>query len=150
MRGFTLIEILIVIALVLILAALISPIYGNFQSSGQLNDNVTQIVQYTRTARERSVARLNDSSHGVFFDVDPTGDDKYVLYQGSSYATRFSSYDREVLLDSIFSLSTTLAGDEVNFSKGLGIPNTTGIITLTHEISGAKMINVHSYGLVEE
>jgi len=152
-NGFTLVELLIVIGITLILAAAVAPIYGNLQVSSQLNENSSQIIQSLRLARERSVARTNNSQHGVYFEIDALGDkDKYVLYQGSTYDTRDSNYDREVILDEVLSLS--LPGEvseyEINFSKGLGVPSATGIITLTHDISGTRQIIINSFGMVEE
>jgi prepilin-type N-terminal cleavage/methylation domain-containing protein len=152
MKGFTIIELLIVITITLILAAASVPIYGNLQVSAQLNENSAQIIQALRTAREYSVAGFNNVQHGVFFEINPDSDDRYILYQGSTYATRNSSYDRAVTLDSSLTLSTSLTGgaNEVNFSKGLGTPIQIGTITLTHDASGSKVIVVNSFGMVEE
>jgi len=149
MRGFTLIELLIVIAITLILAAAVAPIYGNLQVSGQLNETSAQIIQALRTARERSLARFNTTQHGVYFQSD-----RYALYQGASYALRESDYDREVILDDSLGLSWSLTGTgdagDVNFSKGLGVPNKRGTITSTHDASGTRTIAINSFGAVEE
>ena len=148
-QAFTLIELLIVIGIMLILAAVVAPIYGNLQVSGQLNENTSQIIQTLRIARERSIARLNNASHGVYFQAD-----RYTLHQGTSYVLRESEYDREVILDDALGLSWSLTGtgeeDDINFSKGLGVPNKTGTITLTHDVSGTRQIIINSFGMVEE
>lgn len=143
--GFTLVELLVVISITLVLAVAAVPIYGNLQVSSQLNENSSLIIQTVRQARERSVARLNNSAHGVYITST-----SYALYQGSSYATRDSSYDRVTTLDSAVSLSTTLVSKEVNFSRGIGMPNNIGTITLTHEAQGTKTITINSFGMVEE
>lgn len=151
-KGFTLIELLIVITIALILAAATVPIYGNFQVSSQLNENTSQIIQNLRIAREKSVAGLNKARHGVYFEVNASGQDKYVLYQGNSYDQRVASYDREVVLDKVLHLS--LPGGaleyEINFSKGLGMPSATGTINLTHDITGSRQIIINNLGMVEE
>jgi prepilin-type N-terminal cleavage/methylation domain-containing protein len=144
-RGFTLIELLVVIAITLVLAAAALPLYGGLQVSAQLNENSSLLIQTVRTARERSVARVNDTAHGVYVTAST-----YTLYQGASYAARDSSYDRTAALDSALSLAATLTGDEVNFSKGLGVPDNTGTITLTHDVQGTKTITINSFGMVEE
>jgi len=144
-KGFTLIEILIVTAITLILVVAAAPIFGNLQVSSQLNEHSSLIIQAIRIARERSVARLENSAHGVFFTSTT-----YTVYQGSSYATRNSSYDRGSTLDSALSLTTTLSGNDVNFSKGLGAPNNTGTINLNHDVQGAKTITITLFGAVEE
>jgi prepilin-type N-terminal cleavage/methylation domain-containing protein len=144
-KGFTLVELLVVIGITLVVAVTAVPIYGNLQVSSQLNENSSLIIQTVRTARERSVGRLNNAAHGVYITASA-----YTLYQGASYATRNSSYDRTTTLDSVLTMSTTLAGDEVNFSKGLGVPNTTGTITLTHDVQGSKTITINSFGAIQD
>ena len=144
-RGFTLIELLIVIGVTLILVVAALPMYGSLQVSAQLNENSSLIIQTLRIARERSVAGFNNEEHGVYFTSGA-----YTLYQGPSYAARDSSYDRTTTLPSALSVSTTFAGGEVNFSKGLGVPNNTGTVTLTHDVKGAKAITINSFGKVED
>jgi len=147
MKSFTLIELLIVIAITLILAAVVAPIYGNLQVSGQLNENSSQAIQTLRTARGRSMARYNKAQHGVYFQTD-----RYTLYQGTSYGERVSAYDREVVLDEALSFSLPDGGSEyeINFSKGLGLPDATGTITLTHDVSGSRSIIINSFGMIEK
>lgn len=152
-KGFTFIELIIVVTILLLLAVAGAPLFGNLQVSSQLNENSTQIVQTARIARQRSVVWLNDSAHGIYFDIDGSGNDEYVLYQGSSYGTRDASLDATTTLDSPLSLSTSLAEgttNDVNFSKGLGIPSATGTVTLTHDVSGTKTIIFSIFGKIEE
>lgn len=144
--AFTLLEFLIAIAVVLMLAAGGAMIYGQFYTSSQLNETTTQMIQTVRVARERAVARVNDAAHGVYFD---TVAKKYTLYQGSSWGDAGKVIIRETTLDSVLSLSTTLAGNDVNFSKGLGLPN-TGNITLTHSVSGTRTVSINSFGKIEQ
>jgi len=149
MRAFTLVELLIVIGITIIFAVAAIPIYGNLQVSSQLNDAETEIIQFLRTAQQESMARYNSAAHGVKFQAD-----RYILYQGSTHALRDSDYDRETVLDSSMELSWSLFGtgqsDEVNFSKGLGVPDMTGTITVTHDVQGTRVISINSYGKVEE
>jgi prepilin-type N-terminal cleavage/methylation domain-containing protein len=146
-RGFTLVEILITVSITIILAAAAFPVYGSLQVSAQLNENSSQIIQALRTAKQRSLAGYNNSEHGVKFVAN-----SYVLFQGSSYAVRQSTYDRSVTLDSPLGLFWSFGGgvDEINFSKGVGVPNTTGTITLVHDVSGTRTISINSLGMVEE
>jgi len=58
-------------------------------------------------------------------------------------------------LASVLSLSATgftLTGSDVdvNFSKGLGVPDNAGTLTITHDVNGSRDIVVNSFGLVEE
>ncbi len=151
-KGFSLVELIVVITIIFIVTAAVVPIYGNLQSSSQLNETTSQAVQALRMARERSVSRYNNSRHGVKFD-NISSPNKFVLYQGDSYATRDSAYDRETILAETMSLVTTglsPAGDEINFSMGLGAPDKTGSININHTIEGFKVISINEYGSVAE
>lgn len=154
-KGFTIIELLVVIGISIILAAAAAPLYGSLQVTAQLNDNTSLIIQTLRTARERSVAGYNNSLHGVYFDNNLGSVSSYVLYQGGSYATRQTSYDRIQFLDQALIVSSTdfaLIGPDIdiNFSKGTGVPSTTGTLRLMHETNGNRIIFVNSLGGVEE
>ena len=148
--GFTVVELLIIMGIMVVLAAAAAPLYGNLQVSAQLNENISQIIQTARIARERAFSRLNNSSHGVYFETNPSAADKFVLYQGGSYAARDAEYDREFLLDPSLSLSYSLPGGEVDFSKGFGAPNATGTVVITHDTKGSRTMLINDFGIVEE
>lgn len=155
-NGFTLIELLVVIGVIIILAAATAPIYGNLQVSAQLNENSSKIIQAIRIAREQSQAGFNGLNHGVYFEINAGANDKFILYQGSSYAARDINYDQETILDDSLSLSSAdfflTGGDDVdiNFSKGLGAPDNIGALILTHETVGSRRITLNPIGMVEE
>jgi len=88
-------------------------------------------------------------SVGVYLNVTGAGD-QVILYQGDSYAARDGNYDRETDLDAALSLTTSVPGNDITFSKGRGLPNNTGTITLTHEAGGERVITVNAQGAVEE
>lgn len=148
-NGFTAIELLVVIAIVLLLVVGASPLYNNLQTSSQLRENTSQIIQTLRTARERSSAGLNDSQHGVFFEINVGADDRYILYQGNDYSSRYTDYDRAITLAPSLSLSTTLTGDETSFTKTFGIPSNIGNVTITHDTDGVELININDLGKIE-
>lgn len=145
-RGITLVEIMVVITAMVIISAASMPVFSNFYVSSQLDENSIQIVRTLRTARDRSVAGVNGSPHGIKLQSD-----RYILYQGPSFALRNIVYDRSVVLDSAMTLTWNLSGpDEINFSKGIGKPDNAGTITLAHSIKGNRTISINSYGLAEE
>ena len=155
MKGFTLTELLIVIAIGIILVTASVPIYSNLQVKAQLNESATQVVQTLRTAREYSLSRYQDSAWGVFIDNNLMTDDGYVLYKGDSYETREADYDRETSLDiplSFINLGFNLTGAniDINFSKGLGKPNNVGSLVINNNVEGSRTIVVNSLGMVEE
>lgn len=145
LKGFTLVELLISLAIGMILVAVVTPLYGNLQVSTQLSTNSSQISQNIRLAKEKSIASLNDSAHGIKFFSD-----HYVLYQGSSYDLRSISNDLNYSIPSSIITTSSLTNNEINFSKGLGVPNNIGTITLTHSTDGIKHIIINELGIVTE
>ncbi len=149
MRGFTIIELIVVLGIGLLLVALAAPIYGNLQNTSQVNAEVDQLVQTLRLTRDKSVAGLGGVAHGIFFETNATNPDRYIIYRGASYAARDQSFDRVVVLPAVIKLTTTLPGTEINFVVASGTPSVIGEITLTHETYGAKSVAVNTVGLVE-
>lgn len=150
-RGVTLIEILIAIAIMLLIVAAFSPLYGNLQSSSQLNEATALIVDTIRRAREQSVAGQNNAAHGVYFQINPTGDDQYIFYQGSSYTSPSHDplYDEITTLDSVLSLDTTVPLNDIAFSQGGGMLTATGTITIRHVVNGTREIAINRFGVVD-
>jgi len=146
--GFTLIELLIVIVITAIIVAAAVPIYGDLQGDTLLTDSTSEILQSIRSTQRRANARVNNAAHGVFFEINP-GDDRVIAYQGDSYATRDATYDREIIVNGSMTLSTTLSGNEVNFSRGLGEPDNTGDIAITHDNGDSSNISINSLGKIE-
>lgn len=149
-RGFTLVEVVIVLALFLVLAVAAVPIFSNFQTSTQIGQFSNQILQTLRSAREYSVARYQDSAYGIYFDTTNIGSKRFTLYQGATYASRNASFDRVFILDRSLLLTTTLTGNEINFAKGTGLPSTTGTVTVATPGGTTKVITINSYGLATQ
>jgi prepilin-type N-terminal cleavage/methylation domain-containing protein len=144
-KGFTITELLIAIAIVMILAAAAISISGNLQVLSQLNENSALISQTLKQARQNSVSGLDNRRHGVKFFSD-----RYIMYEGADYASRYGNYDRITGLDPSMVISTDLPNQEVNFSRGLGEPNATGTVTLLHDTGEERKIFINSLGIIGE
>ena len=144
-KGFTMIELLIVIGVTIIVLTAALPIYSNLQISAQLNETSSQIAQTIRSARGRASSGYNNSAHGVKFL-----ENSYVIYEGPNYALRTTENDREIPLDSPISISTDLTDDEIYFSKRLGVPSESGTITITHDVDGTRTVSISAIGIVDE
>ena len=145
MKGFTLIETLIVVSVTMLLAVGLLPVYSNLTSSAQLNDNTPRIIQALRQAQNQSLNRIANTAHGVKFLSSA-----YVVYQGSDYNHRDSSLDQTYNLDSGLSLVATLNSNDVNFALGNGTPNNIGSITLTQVTLGHRTITINSIGAIDQ
>lgn len=147
--GVSMIELLIVIGVLLIIISGIRPLVG-VNVSAQVNETSSQIISYIRMARERASARVNNSAHGVYFNINPNGQDSMTLYQGSSYLLRDATYDLITNFDQGINIITTLSGTEVNFARQIAVPSNTGTITVSHLSGGlSKILTLNSAGKID-
>ena len=149
-RGFTLIELLMVLGIFFLLASLTLPIYSQLQGLSQLREETAVLNQMLQLVRSQSVARLNNSAHGVNFNANPSGQDQYILYQGESFLLRDLNYDRIIDLSPTISLTVNLPTPDLNFSRGSGLPSSDGNIILTHELLNTGQVSINRFGLVTE
>ncbi len=147
--GFTLIELLTVVGISVLLLGASVPLYTKFYLSNQQSDAVVQAISALRLAREYSLARFKDSSYGVYFLTAPA-EEKFILFEGDSYALRNADFDRERLLGRTLTASTTLSNNEVVFSKGLGEPNNAVKIYITDNQGQTRIIDINNIGIVWE
>lgn len=82
-RGFTLIEIIIVTAILGIILSLGLFIGVDFFRSYSLRSEENVIVSVLQKARGQSINNINEKKHGVHFEVSP--DLKYIIFEGPSY-----------------------------------------------------------------
>ena len=149
-KGFTLIELLIVIGIIIILFAATIPVYINWQNSAVLNTTAITIKENLELAKARSRSSYNNTSHGVYFSVIASGSDEVIIYQGGSYLNRVPEYDLITELDEALNLTTSLVGNEINFSQGLGQPSTDGSIILTNSnTEKVRSVFINSFGIID-
>lgn len=126
MKAFALTELLVVLVIVVGVAAWVGPTLMRWQPELQVRERANALVSDLRLAAMESRAGWQDSVYGIKFESD-----RYIIYQGGSYALRESSADRVVSLPNNLSLQTTVAGEEVVFDRR-GIAQQTGEVTISH------------------
>jgi len=139
--GFTLIEIMLVVALIVAIGGISAPVYQIFQNKNNLSGASDIISQTLKRAQLLSQAVDGDSSWGVYI-----GSGSVVLFKGLSYASRDSSFDE------IFEISSNIIPSglqEIHFSKLYGYPQTTGSITLTSSDNETIFLTINSSGMIE-
>jgi prepilin-type N-terminal cleavage/methylation domain-containing protein len=137
-RGFTLLEILLSVALIGLLAGLSIPIYQSFQVRNDLDIATGEVVQTARRAQTLAQGVAGDAPWGIYLQSD-----SLTLFQGTSYAARNNTWDE------IFSLPATIIPSglqEIVFSKFSGEPQTNGAIILTSSNNETRTISINSQG----
>lgn len=138
--GFTLLEVLLSIAVITIIAGISVPIYQLLQVRNNLDIATVAIAQTLRRAQTLSQAVASDTSWGVAI-----ASETITLFQGTSYATRDTAFD-EVFETSINVVPSGVS--EIVFTKFTGLPQTTGTITLTSNTNETRIITVNAKGMV--
>lgn len=145
MRGFTLIELILVIAIISALAVLSVPVLGNFSGRTQIDSTTNEIVSALRFAEQKAMAVENDSQFGVYFD---DANNKFYLFRGTSY-TDFPSERIEYVYSDSITVTQSFVDNDVDFNKLYGTTSDTGNITVTNNIGGSRTVNVSALGKIE-
>ncbi|MDQ2933057.1 MAG: prepilin-type N-terminal cleavage/methylation domain-containing protein [bacterium] len=141
-RAFTLIEILIVLAIILILLGITLVSMRGLQSSRELQTITDSIAAKLEEARTNAMSGKNGVPYGVTF-----ASTSYTYWYGTSYSA--SSTNNIVLpISSNFVINTTLPSYTVSFARITGNPSATGTTTITSitNTSTTDSIKIGTYG----
>ncbi len=142
-RGFTLIEMLIVLAILFLLFGVIGSIASNTYPKHSLRAQTDVVVQTLREAQALTLARKQDSTWGVHLTSN-----NVTLFAGTSYATRNTLYDQVHSIPSGISMSGLT---DVVFDALLGTTSQTGTITLISDAtSESNTITINANGVIEQ
>ena len=83
MRGVTILEILISVAIIAIVATMFVGVFGGWRASGALEEARSNIIGMLKDARSRTLASENNMTYGVHFE---TG--KAVLFRARFMSAR--------------------------------------------------------------
>jgi prepilin-type N-terminal cleavage/methylation domain-containing protein len=139
-RGFTLIEMLLSVAIIAMLAGVSGPVYNSFVTRNDLDITGQQIVQSLRRAQTYARSMSDDSAWSVEIETSAA-----TLFKGTNFGGRDATLDEAVTIPA----SITRSGlTEVQFAKFTGLPNTTGTITLTSNTNETRTITINAKGMV--
>ncbi len=91
-RGFTLLELMIVIGLMVLFAILTIPYGMDFYQSRLLEEETRTIANVISRAQSHALSGKEDSDWGVRFFHE---EGKYIFFKGSRYSMRDSFFDQE-------------------------------------------------------
>lgn len=144
-KGFTLIELIIVVALIIMFSALILPVGFNFYQESTLKDQAKTLENSLRRAQAMAITGRRESNAGVKID-----EGQYTIFERES----FGEPRPEVDITIPFPIALSATGpDEIVFQKLTGLPifseeEATTTITLKFGANSQK-ININSQGKIE-
>lgn len=148
MRGFTLIEVILVVAIISIISSLSAAFYARFITQNAVSNTQDQIVQSLRKAQTYAMMsrKSNTSGWGVNWD---SGAHVLTLYQGPNFAGRALALDERFTINSNITITFSPASPtDVNFLHETGLPqNTPPTITISGQ-NNTKTVTVNTQGVV--
>ncbi|MFH1508605.1 MAG: prepilin-type N-terminal cleavage/methylation domain-containing protein [bacterium] len=148
--GFTLAEILVVIAIMAIIAAAAYPVISNYRKSVEVESAAEEIQNVLRQAQSESMTVKNEIEHGVYFDEVNA---KFILFAGTSYdpvATDNYEYNLSANVEYLSINFEGLDSQTVVFSKLSGSTSNDGnvIIRSVRDASYEATVSVNDKGRV--
>lgn len=149
--GFSLVELLIAIAIMAILAAIGFSSYSGFRNKQLLEVETTKAVSIMREAMERSKSQADGEQWGVHL-ANPAGNDNdfYEVWKGASYTG--STVTDKISLGNSLRFIDPASGSTKNvvFTKATGLP-TAALVVIIESSNGGKRatININATGRVD-
>ncbi len=139
-RGFTLLEMLLSVAMIALITGMGAPIYQILQNRNNLEVAATSLAQGLRRASVLSRAMEGDSGWGVYVATSTI-----TIFKGATYATRDVSADESFATSGGVSVTGT---NEYRFTKFTGLPNTVGTTTFSSPNNETRVVALNTKGTV--
>lgn len=140
--GFTFMEVLIVIALLVGLTGLAIPFYQSFQVGSQLDNTTQELSQTLRRAQAKAMATEFLSAFGVHFESE-----SFTVFEGTSYVSGDPINEVTPFTSAI--TITPAMGSEIIFSSLYGETTNTGTITIIASNGASRTLTINDLGVVD-
>ncbi len=141
-KGFTLLEIIIVIALIALFSALIAPVGMDFYRSENIERQANLLKKNLELARDQAISGKLDSAWSIKFE-----ENKYTIFKGDDWGGRNETYDKEFNIPSSMEIELEGEIDEITFEKITGGPSYSNNITLDYGET-QRVIKISKEGLI--
>jgi len=145
-RGFSLLEVLLVIALTAAMAALSAPFLASSFSKNELAAASDQVVDALAEARSAAMHGRSGGKYGVHFETD-----RFVYFEGETYSAIDPDNTEHLLsgLVSVTDISISGGGSDIHFRSASGSSVETGSVQLTDSAGLTRTVSVNEAGLID-
>lgn len=147
-NGFTLMELLIVMAIGIILFAISINTFANLKNKESLDSVSALVVEVLRQAKHATIESKNSNQYGVYFNTN-----NVVLFIGPTYIAGSPTNEVYNFNSSVRLYSTSIngGGNAVLFDRITGDTVNNGTIVLRSDVSSTtKTITIYKTGLIEQ
>lgn len=144
-KGFTLMELLVVLGITAVLSTVSFSLYINQQRTKLLETTAEEIVGFLKYAQQKSTSQEQGLQWGVHFENPASGNDFYALYTGTTY----TSPEETRYLPKGITFSTPGSSEtvDISFYKLIG-DSMGGVVTICGYFNQCSSITVLSQGLI--
>lgn len=146
--GFTIIEVLTVLAIIALLIAALLPITSFFRGRNELDITAQQILSSLRLAQNKTLASEGQSSYGVHFDDSAS---QWIIFKGTTFNPAAGDNLTYPLPTTISLSALSLnGGNDVVFMRLTGETQNYGFITLqmSNDAAQTKTVYIDALGTV--
>lgn len=144
-KGFTLLELIIVVAISFIIGITAVPFYSNFFTQNAVSNSTDQLVAELRKAQIYSITGKQGGSWGVNYNYT-NGTGTITLFKGASYATRTTAFDENFF---VYSPATVSGFTTVTYMHATGTPSAVQTITVLDN-NNSHLVTVNALGVVNK
>jgi len=140
--GFTFVEVLVVIALLVGLTGLAIPFYQSFQVGSQLDNTTQELSQTLRLAQAQAMATESLSAFGVHFESE-----SFTIFKGVTYVSG-DPINEVIPFTSAITITPSM-GSEVVFSSLHGETGNAGTIAVAASNGSSRTLIINDLGVVD-
>ena len=146
-KGFTLIEIAIVLLITTILIAVVVNSFSKFRNEQALKSETEEIISSLQSARDRTLSSENSYQYGVHFTSS-----SITIFRGASYSSSDSNniVKNVITGTTISTISITGGGANIIFDRLTASTNTDGTIVVqaTDDTTRSRTITISKTGII--
>jgi prepilin-type N-terminal cleavage/methylation domain-containing protein len=136
-RGYSLIEVLIVIAIIFVLVLMSAATFSAFNRASAVNASAEIILAVLAEARTKTLASQDESVYGVHFDTTSV-----TLFKGDTYMAEDPDNELRVLASSasITNVALSDGGNEIVFKRLSGETDESGTIEIASQTGNESTV----------